>query len=364
MSAPAQDAEKDSEERPAPADPVIEPASLFLERTHFGVRLGFMRSASPDAANRNILFEGSPALHLFVFNSLNDATLKLLDGSSWLDHLAVSLTFNPEVRMLTGESAPVRSPSWRVRLNVQGFWQAGDVGAAYAARITGVRLSLGHYSNGQEHCSFERGVLVADAPDPGCEAYPATQDVSLVNRDNGDFSLHHLTFAVHRRWVHLRRSGEDKKGNQDFEEHRSHTAGVVTDFFVGDYIPGGMSPALARLHGDYRVRGEYRYERAFRTFLWPRLRVANRLAIEAYGELAGGILRRNAELLTQRRAGFEAALTFPAINDLGLFVSFFTGNDYYNLLFVDRVRYQVLVGLVGETYGRPHYRDHASPTAQ
>ena len=57
---------------------------------------------------------------------------------------------------------------------------------------------------------------------------------------------------------------------------------------------------------------------------------------------------------TPWRAGAEAALTFPKINDLGLFVAVSGGQDPYNIQFVQRATW-IQYGLVIDRFPRPRY---------
>jgi hypothetical protein len=331
---------------PPEETPYLEQSSLFMERTHFGFRVEGMRS--PDPAG-NILFEARPALHIFLWNALSRYTAIRKSEPNHADlPLAVSLTFNPDVRMLATDSEPVRSPSWKIRANAQLFYKQPQTHALKVSMM-GMRLSFGHYSNGQEGCPFQVERLESD----GCahfDYYDSRNppDLRLVNRATGDFSLNHLTLAVHQRWITLHQLARDRHKRRHMSEHSSHTIGASVDRIESVGI-GGISPQLRALYGSWAVQGEYRYETTLGTL--HSFDSTARLALEASAHLAIGA----ADAVYPLRMRGEVAYTIPSWSDLGLFVAVSHGQDYYNLQFVDKVDYQFLFGLVVDLYPRPRH---------
>jgi hypothetical protein len=341
---------RDTENPPPVETPHLEQSSLFLERTRFGFRFAGMRE--PDPAG-DILFEASPALHLFLWNPLSRYTALRPDAVNYARvPVAASITFDPQVRMLAQDSEPVRSPSWKLRANMQLFHKHPQA-HALKVQMTGFRMSVGHYSNGQEGCPFEVGRLEAE----GCahfdyEGIRGPSDLSLVNRAEGDFSLNHLTLALHHRFVTLQQLGPGMGARGSMPEHRSHTFGVALDRIESAWI-GGISHELRSLYGSFAAQIDYRFETRG---AWRVIESAGRFALEASAQATFGA----AEGVYPVRLRAEIAYTLPAWSDLGVFLSALHGRDDYNLQFVDKIDYQLLVGLVVDLYPRPRHACRAT----
>jgi hypothetical protein len=332
------------EDPPPKETPYLEQSSLFLERSRFGFRpFSFMRKEDPEGV---LVFEASPALHLFLWNPLSRYTAIRPGEDNHADvPLAGSLTFNPEMRMLARDSEPVRSPSWKIRGNLQGFYKHPQQ-HALKVQLSELRLSVGHYSNGQEGCPFQREQLEAD----GCADFDyfgeeGKPDLSLVNRATGDFSLNQLTLAGHHRWIRLRQL---TPGRRHMSEHSSHTVGASLDYITG-VGPGGISKELRSLYGSWGFSAEYRYERTLGAF--HVLDSTARWSVEASAYAIAGV----ADGVYPVRLRVETAYTIPSWSDLGVFVSLLHGQDYYNLQFVDKIDYQIMLGLVVDLYPRPRH---------
>lgn len=332
----------DDETDPPPEEtPYLEQSSLFMERTRFGFRIEGMRA--PDPAG-NILFEGSPALHAFFWNPLSRHTAIRPGEKNHSDWpIAASLTFNPTVRMLAAGSEPVRAPSWKIRANLQYFWKHPQT-HALKVDLTGMRLSFGHYSNGQEGCPFEQGKL--ESEDCAPFDYYGDPDLSLVNRRSGDFSLNHITLALHHRMITLAQLGKDRRKRRHMSEYRSHTFGLSVDRISSTGI-GGISGELRALYGNWAFQGDYRFEHTLGAPAY--LDSLARISLEAGAYAIAGGQAYPLRLWT------EAAYTVPSWSDFGVFAQVFHGQDYYNLQFVDKVDYQVLFGFVIDLHPRPRH---------
>lgn len=283
-------------------------APLFLPRSYlyYGTPIG------PENARAELVFALEYALHLSIWNDLRE---QALDGKRFGG--AVTLSFEGDLRMLASESKPVRMPSYRPTLNTQVFhiW--------HRARpiLLGLRVSIFHYSNGQEQCTFDE-TLGDDSEACRMVTDGVTDPGMSLNRKNGNFSTNGWLLALNTRM------------------HQVNTKGVAighvaAGFAVSGMVgrgPGSMEPALARMYGWGSIQGSVE---AKKRFGWAT--VMTRAVVTQYPKTDGR---------TPNLSGSVEVVLGPYwLTGLGFFGRYYGGRDFYNAFFVDRIQ-QFAAGLV------------------
>jgi hypothetical protein len=243
--------------------------------------------------------------------------------------------------MLTENSDPVRTPTYRIRFPyVQRIWVARPASrdSADLVRIglSDVEGGFTHYSNGQEGCfyrGFSRGL--SDGDDV-CRVIgnPALAADSIVNVRTGDFSTSYLSLAYNRRWGRL--------FSPTYPVHWQFSVGAEGQFHLFDDVAiGGMSREQARAYGLHQVvlRGE-----GERRFGWNGgvRRTDGTVDMRWYA----GVARLTATLMGRgpypvrldvkaAAVTLEGAYIFDRALGFGVFARGHVGPDPYNIRFVD-----------------------------
>lgn len=281
--------------------------------------------------------------HLVVaqnFTDVVDIDRQAIRGEDKVKEFAYSISGTPAVRirMLRDVSAPVRTPSFMPRVNVQFLWARNfkaaltearkqtskdpalaDIGAAFA-RLPSVSLWEahvigGHHSNGQDGCiTTEQERIPANTGD--CLPAGVTPTQGNVNRRDGSFSTNYVRTGINysRNWMN---------GSTDLQAVR-----------------------------EARLRAEFEYH--------PRAWVDENI-VDIYGRarllLGGAYAVRNVRLCKKRLEGSAGivwnpgvvgtvpevsttvqASCFPTVNGgWGFFARLYSGQDYYNVGFLDKV---------------------------
>lgn len=233
-----------------PPAPVSHPYPHFLERSQMFFLL------------HDVDVEAQLAPHIFFDNVSDpgpDVTAVGRRGFYTADGRSVAFmtSFTPMIRlrMLKGQSSPIKTLSWMPKLDGQLFvmgrpkdnetWGDGAV-------LTAFQFRWGHHSNGQDECIYQAGVL--DRPDlcPKLDASD-TSKVS-VNYPNGSFSTNYLQFGVARKWYRLvpddERSERPQRTIAAGLSFEINPAGLPAPFFVPS---GTMDGAQRALYGGNRV---------------------------------------------------------------------------------------------------------------
>jgi len=230
-----------------------------------------------------LIFECSLAPHFFV------------NQESW--PFAIVLTPKVVLRMFNEESTPVRSPSFMPRISVFAWLQQEVRGkpTVYGS------VTLSHHSNGQAG-SFLR-------------------DDGSINHEDGSFSTNYFEFAMY-----------------------------VTGF-TGSFL--GWSSLSLQWHPGFNQDAELRDRYGL-----LRMHLASTLVADLplHGQLnlrIGAILdrfqRASKNALTRSLERFPVSLsysmTLPGI-DLGVYLGYFIGHDYYNIFF-DNLVHAFQIGISG-----------------
>ena len=304
---------------PAPALPTPMPANEFLDRSFIFYGAPW---SGPAGHRVPLVFEASISPHFYLYDSLASRTPFGASGFAW----SLVMTLQTRLRMTASESSPIRMPSYMPRLEVQFFriWapSAAEMEARARAErsptfaLLGVTVGINHHSNGQSGCAYDPTDAVADGT-PACERLippPSTADLAdLLNRTNGNFATNYVSVDLGYR------RGQVGPANQIL---RSWTAALRGELHIP--TPGGLLPSEADLYGRWRVRalGEY-----LREFGWGRLRFEG--AFELVPDAAAAVV--------PYRLWAEVDLSFPRAGGVGLFARWYSGQDYYNAFFVDRL---------------------------
>jgi hypothetical protein len=286
-----------------------QPPNLFLERAYFSF-------ASP--TSKNLLFEGKPAVHYYLFNQFSDKVWQKGElRNGWGFAFPVSALF--EVRMLDTLSEPVRTPSYRIRpIHLQAV-RMTRYKDPLDYRLVGLYFAAAHYSNGQQGCTYE-GQSRTDKGDCASTAN-ASVFPSRNNRLDGDFSTSYLSAGVNVRHGRLFDTSEPMKWQiTSNAEIQIHPIGLP---------PGGMNLQQARTFGQHqwsaRLDAERRLTRK-RIALGPDLpQGVFRATVESENRFGGKADR------ILRRSSFEMAYTLDRASHAGVFVRQNWGFDYYNI---------------------------------
>jgi Phospholipase A1 len=212
-------------------------------------------------------------------------------GSKW----AIIGTPKVLLRMLSDSSAPVRSPSYMPRITV--FRTLGK-NFPHDSQLDILSLTVSHHSNGQS------GPFYRDT----------TRD--SVNYETGSFSTNYLEFA----YLNILRSTNKR---------RPMELGLRIGFRV--HFPINEDPELRELRGENQY-GRYRFLFSTQTAL-ASTRV--RYAFEYMLDRKVGTER----FFSRRRLiGSVSTAWIPnGWNDVGVFLQYYYGQDYYNIQYIQRV---------------------------
>lgn len=297
--------------------------------------------------------EGDIFPHLVVYQNFSDVLS--LDrqaerGIARFRERALSISGTPAVRlrMLRETSAPVRTPSFMPKGNVQFFWVRGlkdaatdqqraiapaaatDRQAQAADVLRSVRrislweghLIVGHHSNGQDGClSVEQQ---RDPPETGpCVPAGVPFTAETINRKDGSFSTNYIKVGANysRNWLADGASApatRELRFRAEWEVHpRAWVDEDMVDIYGRNRLNLGVAYALRKLPGCQRR-----------------------------AEGSGGLIwNPGVDPAVSELTGMLQVSCFPWLNGgWGFFVRFYAGQDYYNVGFLDEIA-RVHVGL-------------------
>lgn len=209
-------------------------------------------------------------------------------------------TLSPSIimRMYALESFPVYTPSYMPHLS---FYRL--LSGTHDDRIRYAFLTLAHHSNGQDDPFYN--------PD------------GTINRVSGDFSTNYVELGIF------------------FNERIVPFANTLEYFRLSlEYHPDVYRTAeLDGQYGFVRLNSSFRVFRTLDPWRNLELRRASRLQTTLHTTWIFGKLQNAGSFDLKER--FIASLTFtyrPGIlSDVGFFINFYTGKDYYNILFDERL---------------------------
>jgi hypothetical protein len=168
-----------------------------------GERVAFLeRSSIAVASDREQLYEADPALHLMLWNGLEDSSILAAGGFA----TSGSISFLGSFRLLRGASAPIRVPTYEPRLRLQLFRGAvlrpgGEDEASPRAHLLlgALEVSVGHRSNGQNGCALADHVRYGSS-DFDCAPTTALPSARL-NVVDGSFTTNYVGVGLSGLWA-------------------------------------------------------------------------------------------------------------------------------------------------------------------
>ncbi|RYZ37145.1 MAG: hypothetical protein EOO71_29175 [Myxococcaceae bacterium] len=281
--------------------------SLFLDRTYlFGSPNRIKRLGDPESP-APLLIEGQFAPNLFL-PQLRKNDFKQ-DGRETL----FSLVFTPKIllRMFNTDSNPIPPPSYMPKFTLQAahlrLLHGPDTEGPPRMLALGLNVILGHHSNGEDGCFFANQT----GKDPDCT--PAEGQLPL-NEVSGSFSTNLVRFEAHGRLGF----GVDPRTLSAW------IIGATAFYELNTAIgPGGLSPQQRTVYGDGRWGVGLLGERAVN---------GNRFRLE------GALSHPFGETPVQRPTlSVELAANPWWGSGFGVFARYVRGQDYYNILFLERI---------------------------
>ncbi len=313
------------------------PTPIFLERSYIFTRLPL------DA----LAFEGQIAPHLYLNRAdvWSEGEVFNLPVWSW----TTSFTPLVRLRMLSTNSFPVRTPSYMPRpfLDWQLF-RTSVVDTAVArrefaevpVRLWGVTLTpWAHHSNGQDGCLFtyqardEQGECVGD---------PVLGITPTVNKLDGSFSTNFIRLGIGYSYFGAPRAVGDR-----LERGHSCTFQVGVEVHPLSYLPGGLDREQAAYYPQVQATFGAEWARAWLRGTW----------------IMGGEARwldHTAPKVGNWALSTEVSYSPIKLPGWGFFGRYYTGMDYYNLGFMEEVRYLHL-GLVWDLGSSVKFMFPSSP---
>lgn len=278
-----------------------------------------------------ILFEANPIVRFSVSNNIYK---NLLNRDRKRGH-ALYVAFEPQIRMYTDNSLPVKMPSYRVQLGYQQLLRLkNDNFFSYA-------IESGHYSNGQSGSAFSP--LYDDGSPQADSIYRTittqTNLSTLLNRKDGNFSTNYTDLLLNFRW------------NKRFDDHNrpstihSFMGGLTLyhDRFWGFLPFGGYSDEDINIYGRVRYLLGYEFTKALGASDEAN---PQRFSISQNFELIQGAHEFVNPLRSVTRVSYYPIRVH---RDVGFFINYIYGHDNYNYRFVDK-GHQFSIGLTWSSF--------------
>jgi hypothetical protein len=298
----------------------------FLEDNY----LNYFLPARGPAGDEPLVFEAQTAPHLFLWNQWEKVQSQPTWSGGWVNDLALTFVFR--MRMVNDYSAPVRPPSFMPRIDYQAFriWKT----RTDEVHLLELRLTpWGHHSNGQQHCSFVEGLPGGDpATEPCVPVDPSSPPTDKVNYRSGDFSTSFFVVGAHYAFIGL---------DGDKWEKSRLAGGVLFEGNPRPWGPGTIGELMSKLYGPWRLRLDLEARRHVGAIL-GRAWLAGMLSVSGSAE----IMWKTAPRIPSDRETLEASWAPDRLHGPGLFVRFFTGQDYMNILFAAGRTTMVQFGIV------------------
>lgn len=238
---------------------------------------------------------GLSGLDRLIFES-NVVAHFVVHQPSW--PVAFVLTPKVLVRMFAEDSAPVKSPSYMPRVAAY-FWFSQQVARDKPAFYGSVTLS--HHSNGQTESFFDED--------------------GKIRHDGGDFSTNFLEFSL-------------------------YTTGMSGRWFGWTTLSFQWHPGF---NENPELRGRYGLKRLnFATTVLAQLPFQGEIHLHV-SAILDDFMHTGQSSLMRALERFPISLHYivqPPHTDLGLYIGYYLGHDYYNIYF-DRIIHTLQVGISG-----------------
>lgn len=303
------------------------PYELYLWRSYI------FNSVAAKGGGQNLVFEGQIAPNLILYQNLHKSTKQrqvYSKAHNWVPAVSFSVTPMVRLRMFNDPSNPVRTPSYMPTFFTGQFFimrrtQALENAPQFKRHLSPVEmfsatLVAQHHSNGQDGCLFRRQVRI----DGECElAAGADPQNDAINRSDGSFSTNRLLLSLAYRRTKIDSSLRQRSSwyfgpRLELNPKWLPLPGKITDEIYPLY-----GPTRLRLFGGWETKAQS-LPRSLRGQQW----------VEGWGEYLFDPL---ADDVSPFRFSLEAGFTLDKLNGLGAFVRFYSGQDYYNLGFMDEL---------------------------
>lgn len=280
--------------------------------------------------NSDLVFEGQIAPRIIIVDSIGRATRRvLLEDKAPVWGYQLSTTPMVRLRMFSETSNPVRTPSYMPKGTFQlarfrnlsestdpdsDEFNTGPVEMWFIDTIP-----FGHHSNGQNGCLFtsqrrdEMGECVESA----------TGSPKIVNKENGSFSTNYIEAMAYYGRLYLDSEGA---GASEFATRWEWRTGAGFQLNPEGYLGGSIKPELAELYGTTRVLFG---AMTARRDAWRCGRVGAEARFQYIIDPPPGL----PSLITEA----EGACFPRGWGGSGLFVGVYSGQDYYNLGFAEKI---------------------------
>jgi len=286
------------------------PVNLFLDHSYVAWSPNPIKVQGDPHSPVHLIFEAQIAPNFFF----TQQHIKFKSDSA--GELVFSAVLTPliRLRMLEENSSPVIPPSFMPKLTLQSlylkYWDAETARLRYSA--IGLNIILGHYSNGQSGCFFANQTGV----DPNCAP---SQGRLPLNEVSGSFSTNYFRSELHGQLAFS--AGQEK--------HSAWLVGGGAALEINSaFGPGGIGDEQRRVYGNAHYGADAELERD-----WP----GNRARASVAWSVPSGERPHQKSTFTA-----DAAYLPDALNGFGLFARYIDGQDYYNILFLERLHLWLL----------------------
>ncbi len=283
--------------------------------------------------NSDLVFEAQIAPRIIIIDSIGRATRNVLAGGKpavWGYQISASPMVR--LRMFSETSNPVRTPSYMPKATVQlaRFRNLSPLDDTDEPKFNHGPVEMwlldvipfGHHSNGQNGCLFtnqsrdDEGECVDDVP----------PEERAVNKENGSFSTNYLEASIHYGRMYLDSPDESVAAAGNYVTRAEWRAGIGIQLNPEGYVGGSIKPELSPLYGPTRVLFE---GMGARRDLWRCGRAAADLRLQYITDSPAGI----PSFITR----IEGSCFPRRWGGAGIFVTYYHGQDYYNLGFAEKV---------------------------
>ena len=259
-------------------------------------------------AYESILLDAEPVVYYGIYNDIHNALTSDTIGPGD----AIYISVQPQLRLYSGESKPVKMPTYKVLFGWQRILSTASDNFITAA------IETGHYSNGQSGAAFS--TAFEDNSEGGNAAYQTITDQTdlsaILNRENGNFSTNLTRISLNYRINNF----DDL--NKPLEIHSfTLTYQVYHNKFMGIFSFGGYNPNDIALMGRHQIEAGYEYTGYFKKIRY------------SLGQKA--LFHFNSHPSTKFYRSESTAIIYPWDSDLGFMTQFSFGFDDYNYRFVD-----------------------------
>jgi len=299
----------------------LQPYELDLWRSFI------LQSASLEGESQGLVFEAQIAPNLFLYQNLH---ARMNEGQlytrrrRWVPAVSFSLSPMVRFRMIDSPSNPVRTPSFMPFFAGQ-FFALRRTRALPEAPISQIAKSpiemliatlfLQHHSNGQDGCFF----AAQERVDGDCQFSPSSDPNDLtINRTDGSFTTNRIMVSLSYRRTYV---------DNNYMQTASWHIGPRIEINPKGLPLGGITDEIYDLYGPTRLRLFGGFDRHGKF-----LGIVGRQWIDGWGEYLFEPLEDD---LSPLRIQAESGFTIRRLNDLGFFLRFYNGQDYYNLAFRD-----------------------------